>query len=65
MLGWCVRSLENLGNLLLRFICKQASFRVTRANGLTWYKNARSYVFDRFDVDRGSVVEGDWGELSH
>ena len=57
--------LKILGNLLLRFVCKQASFRVTRANGLIWDKDARSCVFARFDVDRGSVVEGDWGELSH
>ena len=57
--------LKILGNLLLRFICKQASSRVTRANGLIWDENARSCVFDCLDVDRGSVVESNWGELSH
>ncbi len=59
--------LKGLWKLLLRIREDASTPGVVGFDRILWnhYIGRRTGTFDRFNVDRGAVFEGNWSELSH
>lgn len=62
-----LNGLKGLRQLISRIRKHASAFRIVAFSGVSGNHHVRSWagIFDRFDINGGSVFEGDWSELSH